>query len=68
MKKSDVILCVFLWIVFAILFVLPLFTSCSVLAISAGKAANTITQTTTTTTTTRMDSISVLPNYKSKQK
>lgn len=43
-----------------------LFSSCSVLAISAGKAANTITQTTSTTTTTRLDSISVLPNYKHK--
>lgn len=68
MNKKDIALCIFLWIVFAILFVVPLFTSCSVLAISAGKAANTITQTTSTTTTTRLDSISVLPNYKNSKK
>lgn len=59
--RTDKILCLILAVLFTILFVIPLCTSCSVLAISAGKAKNTISQTTTTTTTTTVDSTTINP-------
>lgn len=53
------------WIglVIAILSTILSYSSCSVLAITAGKAKSQITTTTTTTTTTSVDSTNLFPKY-----